>query len=149
MAALLLGGLAVAWGIIVRVRANNADVVVQNVPDQSELSVEGETLKIRPPRGESLEIKPDQAGRGVSVKQGNTETTGEEVRVETGDGNVITARSEPHVRPSPVKVDRSDAGFVPLFNGKDLAGWRDDELTNGSKWEVVGSLLVAVRRTGT
>ncbi len=148
-AALLLGGLAVAWGVIVRVRTKNADLVVKNVPDQADVSVEGDTLKIKPPRGEPLEIHPDRSGRGVSVKQGNTETSGEEVKVETEGGNVITAKSVPHVRLSPVKDEKSDAGFVPLFNGKDLAGWREDELTNGSRWEVLGSLLVGAARAGT
>ncbi len=32
------------------------------------------------------------------------------------------------------------SGFVPIFNGKDLAGWKD-VLANGSEWKVVDGLL--------
>ena len=45
-------------------------------------------------------------------------------------------RAEPAVPP----VVRLEGHFKPLFNGKDLAGWKN-VLTNGSEWKVVGGLL--------
>jgi serine/threonine protein kinase len=117
-AGLLLFGAVGTCGVIIRLKTKNGDIVVKNVPDESEVWTERDTVTIKPQGGEPIEIKPDRGGRGVSVKKGKTEARGEEVNVTTEKGDLISARIERHVPPTPPAT----ADIRP-FNGRNFEGW--------------------------
>jgi serine/threonine protein kinase len=144
-------GVVLAGALIMRVKTKNGEIVVQNVPEKAEASVNGEKVKLKLPGDpDPVEITEGPGGRGVSVKKGGTEVTGKEVKIRIGDGEGISAGFEPHVATSPRK-DGAEAGdgagevdnggFVRLFNGKDLTGWKNQLPHNGSEWTVDDGVL--------
>lgn len=53
---------------------------------------------------------------------------------------------EPQMAPTEAAVEVEDEGFVPLFNGKDLAGWKTHPSQPGN-WRVENGVLIASGRS--
>ena len=140
---MLLLGMLIAGAAIIWFETKSGHVVVKDVPENAEATFDREKLTLRlPGQRDPVAITEAPNGRAVSVKKGLDETTGEEVTIATGGEKKISARLEPRLAPKSEKDDPNATGFVRLFNGSDLAGWRDDELANVSEWKVEDKLLV-------
>jgi serine/threonine protein kinase len=129
----LLIGFLIAWAVIIRVKTKDGEIVVRNVPEQAEASVDGERLRLKlPGKREPVEITTAPNGSGVSVRDGGTEATGAEVNIGTADGNEINAGFEPQVATSPEEKKIKEINKSPdavaegehrPFNGQDFRGW--------------------------
>src|SRR5262249_40902239 len=66
---------------------------------------------------------------------------GEEIQIEEGGRKVITARLGPLAQAPPRDDAKESGGFLSLFNGKDLTGWRSLTASKAG-WEVKDGVLV-------
>jgi hypothetical protein len=162
----LLGGAAAAvlalglgiWlvaGVILKVPTKDGILVIEVNEPNPTVSVDGDSVAISwDNEGKRAEIHVAVGAHKVEVKKEGFTVRGDEaVTLEEGGRKVLTVTLEqtPARRPGtpgvgtppPVQSD----GFVPLFNGKDLTGWKS--LANSkAKWEVKDGVLVGSGDTG-
>jgi serine/threonine protein kinase len=137
-AALLLVGAVVTAAIVFRMKSADGTLVVEVNEPNAEVLVDGEKVTVSWGEGgkrAEVRIKAGTRHRVEVTKDGFT-VHGEEVTVDAGRRQVLAARLEPrrgHPAPGP-------EGFVPLFNGKDLAGWKTHPAQAGG-WSVNGGVL--------
>jgi serine/threonine protein kinase len=162
-AGVLLIGLVVAWAAgILRVKTANGVIVLENVPENAAVEVDGDRITITPASGVPIKIERQAGKHIVMVKRGGDVLLGESVTLESGKRSTLTVRLEPRdasisekgdgnlaeaTKPAPPvssggSLDRKvEYGrFERLFNGTDLAGW-EIAVTNGGEWAVVGGML--------
>jgi serine/threonine protein kinase len=127
---LLLVGFIAAWAVIIRVKTKDGEIVVKNVPEEAVASIDGEKVKLKlSGKPDPVEITVAPNGKQVSVKTGETEATGEEVNIGTGDGKGISAAFEPRVPTSPKEDEIKEPplpaseGEIRPFNGGNFEGW--------------------------
>ena len=115
----LMLGLFAAWmGGVFKVKTPDGVIVLENVPKDSEILVDGNKITFAwPGGGKPVEIRAVPGQHRVEVKKDGFKTFGEAVTFKTDDAEEVTVRLE-------ALEDRS--GFLPLFNGKDLSGWTID-----------------------
>jgi serine/threonine protein kinase len=136
----LLLGFLVAWAVIVRVNTKDGQIVVKNIPEHAEASVDDEQLKLKLPGNPDLvEIKPAPDRSGVQVKNGETVVTGEEVNIESAGETPLSVQLEPNNATG--QKDRHRGRWRPLFNGKDTTGWTLYRNNRGA-WKVDDAVLV-------
>jgi serine/threonine protein kinase len=163
-------GLLAAWmGGVFKVKTPDGVIVLDNVPKDSEILVDGKTITFTwPGVGEPLEIRAVPGQRRIEVKKDGFTTFGEVVTIKADGSEEITVRLEPlvadrlpnedrdtsktkrgedpvlknEVDSSRSMQDNSDAsGFVSLFNGKDLSGWKTHPSQPG-QWRVQSGVLI-------
>ena len=88
-----------AWQL--RVKTPNGTIVLENVPEDAIVEVDGEKITVTPTVGEPVKIEVSAGEHGVVVRRGKDVLLGESVTVESGEHFKLTARLEPAV------VDRS------------------------------------------
>ncbi|MDB5351821.1 MAG: hypothetical protein JWN86_3068 [Planctomycetota bacterium] len=134
-------GLVLLWALgVVKVKTRDGVIVLENVPDHSEVFVDGAAVSVKwPGGGAPLEISVPPGRRGIEVKRDGFKTFGQEVSIETGGKREIKVRLEPLAETTTATAPGGT--FTPLFNGTDLTGWKDD-LTNGSEWVAKNGMLV-------
>jgi hypothetical protein len=126
-------------GVVIDVKTDKGRIKIDVKDPDAIVEVEHERVRIQTPKdGDPAEITPLPDGRGVRLKQGGSETSGEELTVKSGGSQGTSVRIEPPAAPHPSKVDQGR--FVLLFNGKDLTNWRY-ALDNGGEWAVADSVL--------
>ena len=82
---------------------------------------------------------PRQAGKAeAGGEEGRLRVAGKELTFKDGDRKVFTAQLLPAQRSAAATDD--DKGFVPLFNGKDLTGWKTHPSQPGN-WRVENGIL--------
>ena len=167
---MLLLALAVAWAAgLLSLRTKDGVLVMDGVPEQAQVYVDQERIILHwPEGGGSLEVTVPAGRRGVQVKKDGFETFGEEVTVTTGARAPLHVRLVPLVSParepgtrdalggvsgkktesvtaSKPQRTKSDPeatpGFIPLFNGKDLTGWKTHPSQPGN-WRVENGILI-------
>jgi Protein kinase domain len=95
---MLLLGLVVAWGVILRVKTSNGTIELVNLPRDAEVFVDGEEVAVTWPGGGKPAVVTVTAGKhNVKVKKDGLETSGEEVTVHTGGTEEFTVRFVPLV----------------------------------------------------
>jgi hypothetical protein len=116
---LLLGlGLAAAWatGSIGR-KGPDATLVIEGLPPEARVFLDDrETPVDRPGDGRPAELAVTPGRHEVEVRGGGGRAFREAVDVKARDEARVVVRLDPEGSPEP--------GFVPLFNGKDTAGWK-------------------------
>jgi serine/threonine protein kinase len=118
---LLLAGAAVALALVLRLRGGDGTLVVEVNEPGADVLVDGEKVTVSWQEGgkrAEVLVKPGTHHRVEVTKDGFT-THGEEVTLDAGGRRVLSAKLEPRRGPAP-----GPDGFVPLFNGVDLAGWK-------------------------
>jgi serine/threonine protein kinase len=159
LAGLLLLALVGMWaGGGVKVKTKDGTIVLENFPDDAEVTVDGEKVTVTwGDSGNSAQITVKPGTPYVEVKVGGITVVGQKVIIEDGGRKVLWVRREvqpiverqgkkrvieeeeaPLIRPSQPASDKPPpeptntaeskeqdgaAGFVRLFNGKDLTGW--------------------------
>jgi serine/threonine protein kinase/WD40 repeat protein/phage FluMu protein Com len=155
VAALGFASILLAGGIILYLQSPDGTVRIEiNDPaikvalDQGEFKIQGaykDPFTVAP-GAHGLRIKKDDFEFDTTtfaVKKGVMTT----LKIDWIDGKVkIVNNGEPKTLSpiTPADPDRRAAEWVPLFNGKDLTGWKLDPLKRGV-WKVENGLLVGTR----
>jgi hypothetical protein len=142
VAALILGLVGLWAAGVIRVTTPHGTIILQNVPDDAEVKVEGPTVTITR-NGEVVTVTAVSEGPyQLKVMRGGQEIwCSGEVKIKLA-GDPIRLKAEPRDAASPGTISPTD-GFVPLFNGKDLTGWvrRDGQ---PAAWRVLDGVLEVV-----
>jgi serine/threonine protein kinase len=104
-AGVLLLGLVVAcasW--VLRVKTANGVIVLENVPENSVVEVDGDRIMVTLTIGEPVTIKAQAGKHVVVVKRGDAVLLGESVSLESGKQFKLTVRYEPPAAPRPDNV---------------------------------------------
>ncbi len=129
-------------GGVLRIRTQEGTIVLENLPPDADVAVDGERVTIDPGDGKPYEIRvaPGKKHR-LQVKRDGFKIFGTELAIDAGARRTIEVHLEPRLAagnpPAPAPAlappDKAppplprpvaeDKGFVPLFNGKDLTGW--------------------------
>ncbi|QVL32679.1 DUF1080 domain-containing protein [Telmatocola sphagniphila] len=158
LALLLVGfGILAASGVL-RVKTKDGIIVLENVPEDAEVTVDGNKLTISPREGKPIEITiSGEKKHNLEVKKEGFKVFGKELEVEVGRSKTISvrleamqAREEANDKKESPKVGNdadwasksSGDGFVPLFNGKDLSGW-SMEYSDSKDWSIENGVLLA------
>ncbi len=97
VAAVLLLGLVVAWtGILLRVKTADGTIVLENVPENAIVEVDGDRITVTPPFGEPVKIEARAGKHAVVVKRGQDLLLGESVTLESGKQFKLTVTYESH-----------------------------------------------------
>ena len=97
---LLLGMIIACTALVLRVKTRDGVVVLENLPEQAEVYVNGNKITVTwPDGGVPAEITVPAGEHGVQVKMDGMTTFGEEVRVDAGGRRGLR-----------VKLERSEAG---------------------------------------
>ncbi len=158
--AAVFGLLLVVVGILLTVRTKYGDVVIElsDTTANVELKVDGDRIDVM---GLDKPLTLTAGEHGLTVGGVDFETVTKQFTVKKGDKQVVKVTLQPKVIPKIVQTNEAvvppssqaipnrkpnggveypntSDGFVPLFNGKDLAGW--DGLPN--MWQVQGDAIV-------
>jgi serine/threonine protein kinase len=140
-ALLLLGLLGMLAGTVLKVKTKDGTIVLENLPADAEVLIDGDTVKLKDRNGEPFTVQI-AAGRKhqLQVKKKGFKVFGEELAIDAGDHRTIRVRLEPEAGAGEGAV--AEDGFVPLFNGKDLTGWK---LFGGGtgNWRVENGAIVS------
>jgi hypothetical protein len=144
--------IASAWAAIVLfVKTPDGIVTVQIDPPDAKVEVAEGAVTIRP-RGENepFTITVAKGGGKLRISKAGFEVLTKEVTL-SDKGTTIKAKLEPVpvVRvPKPIEPPPAPAdGFVSLFNGKDVTGWKSLS-TSRANWEVKDGVLTGRGDTG-
>jgi len=174
----LLLGLVIVWAAVAfRIKTKDGVIVLENVPENAVVEVDGDQVTITPTGGQPVKIEASAGKHGVIVRRGDDVLLGESVTLQSGKQSKLSVRYEPLAAPSMRKrvsdvavrseVAKSPAppplppgsvhspnlaapqhvgpslppGWVSLFNGKDLAGWKTHPSQPGN-WRVENGVLI-------
>jgi hypothetical protein len=127
-------------GGVFRVRTQNGVLVLQVNEANPDVFVDGERVTVSwGADGKQGEIQVKPGTRLLTVTKDGFTAHGETVALEDGGRRVVTATLES--APAGTGQRRPPAGFVPLFNGKDLRGWLIDG-GNAKDWGVSEGELI-------
>ena len=146
-ACLLLAGLAVLWAAgVFRVKTQDGTIVVENLPTDAEVFVDGEKVALKLTDDDKpIEIQVAPGKRKLEIKTAGFKMETQEVTLASGERKPIGIRLEPLAaaseKPAPPTLPKiEDKDFVPLFNGKDLTGWKTHPSQPGN-WRVENGIL--------
>jgi serine/threonine protein kinase len=99
---ILVLGLFVAWMSGVKVKTPDGVIVLEKVPKDSEILVDGSKITFAwPGGGKPVEIRAVPGQHRVEVSKDGFQTFGAEVAIKTGGSEVVTVRLEPVPDPGP------------------------------------------------
>jgi formylglycine-generating enzyme required for sulfatase activity/serine/threonine protein kinase len=122
-AGVLLLGLVVTLTVVIKVRTPNGVIVLENVPEDAVVEVDGERITVTPAVGETIGIEAQPGKHVVLVKRGNDVFLGESVTVESGKHLRLTVRLEssdvpkPGEKPAPGADSSRGSGTVVIDVG--------------------------------
>ena len=109
----LLLGLVVAWAaVVLRVKTANGTIVLENVPADAVVEVDGDRITVTPTVGEPVMIEVQAGKHVVIVKRGGDVLLGESVTLESGKQFKLTVSIVP---PLPHELPKDD-GQAPIKN---------------------------------
>jgi serine/threonine protein kinase len=93
----LLAGLIIAWAAgALRVKTKDGVIVIENLPEQASVYVDGEIVTLRPAGdGRAGEITVRTGDHRVEVKKGDVTVSGENVNIANSDRKPLRIRLEP------------------------------------------------------
>ncbi|HUE13740.1 MAG TPA: family 16 glycoside hydrolase, partial [Planctomycetaceae bacterium] len=102
----LLAGLAMAWAIgVFHVKTQDGVIVLQDLPDNAEVLVDGEKVTVRFSEGGGpAEITVPPGKRGVQVKKDGFQAFGNEVSLASGEKKLLSV----HLDPLPQKASTKE-----------------------------------------
>jgi formylglycine-generating enzyme required for sulfatase activity len=113
VAGLLLLGLVVVGALILRVRTSGGVIVLEGVPEDAVVEVDGDRITIAPAAGRPIEIEAAAGKHGVVVKRGKDLLLGESITVTSGKTAKLTVRIESSAGPGPREAPPA-AGTTPV-----------------------------------
>jgi hypothetical protein len=157
---MLFGIAIILAALTLRVRTRHGVIVLENVPEDAVVEVDGDRVEFTPRVGRPVTIERPTGRHVVVVKRGDEVLIGEAVVLDSNKPYRIGARIEvpatslpvagpaPAAQPGPVPAPVSEPtlpaadreGWVPLFNGRDTTNWGRDAGNRGT-WRVVNGVL--------
>ena len=126
-AGVLLLGLVVAWAAgVFKVKTKDGVIVLENVPEDALVEVDGERITVTPAVGKPIKIEAPAGKHEVAVKRGNDVFLGESVTVESGKPLKLMVRLEPPAAPEPGKTSPPPAAETSLGTATAVAKQRDE-----------------------
>jgi serine/threonine protein kinase len=125
---LLLGFVALWLGGVFKVKAPDGLIVLENVPKDAEILVDGARVNVTwPGLGKPLEVRAVPGQHRLEVKKEGFQTFGEVVTVKTDDSKEVTIRLEPLVadRPESNPTDHGPIVLVDEFDSDQKGLLRD------------------------
>jgi serine/threonine protein kinase/type 1 glutamine amidotransferase len=120
VAGALLFGLIVAWAaVILKVKTANGWIVLENVPENAVVEIDGDRVTVTPNGGESIQIEAAAGKHDVVVKRGDDSPFVKRVPVESGKPFKLTVRLESPAAPEP-KTTLLLAVDTPPMSGTDV-----------------------------
>ncbi len=154
-ASVLLLGLIAMWaGGVFKVKTKDGTIVLANLPADAEVTVDGATVTVTwGADGKTAEVTVKPGTRKiVATTKGGVKVIGEEVEIADGGEQVLMAHVEPLKKgasPEDAKPAKGDSdGFVPLFSGKDLKGWKESKFNFGGQIANQNGVLVISAKKG-
>jgi serine/threonine protein kinase len=99
-AAVLLGLVGLWAGGVFKVKTKHGTIVLENVPADAEVIVDGGEVMYKSSDGKTVEIRLTAARKHpLAVKKDEVTIFGEEVEIDAGDRRIITVHWEPPARP--------------------------------------------------
>ena len=143
VAGMLLLGLLALWASgVLKVKTPDGTIVLENLPPDSDVTVDGNKVTVKwGSDGSSAEITVKPGTRNVQAVHKGVKVIGKEVEIEQGGRKVLTAMLEPPQDGVPAEAAAENKGFVPLFNGKDMTGWKTQPQWDGG-WHVDNGVLI-------
>ena len=118
-AGVLLLGLVVAWGVVLRVKTANGMIELVNLPKDAEVFVDGEEVAVTWPGGGKPAVVTVTAGKHkVMVKKDGLEISGDEVTVQAEGKEKFTVRFVPPTKP-PHELPKDDGAESTRTANKD------------------------------
>lgn len=157
IAGALCAGLVLALGAgAFKVKTKDGTIVLENLPDDAEVFVDGERATVTWGDGKKAEIHVKPGTRKVEVKKDGFTVIGEEVAIKDGKRRILTAKLSQVAPPLEEKGKQpaggkgkeppvENDGYVSLFNGKDLTGWEARKWGPANRcepWEVKNGELI-------
>jgi serine/threonine protein kinase len=131
--------LVVLAGVVFRLRTQDGVVLVENLPPDAEVSVDGRRVEIMAPgRPEPTRVEVPAGRHRLKVTSGSTEVAGEEVTVRWGKAEPLKITLQPNPPPvQPVKA----AGAAPPLPER-AAGKVPAYVHGPARWRLEGDELV-------
>ncbi|HEY7425839.1 MAG TPA: family 16 glycoside hydrolase, partial [Gemmataceae bacterium] len=141
----LLALLGMWAGGVFKVKTKDGTIVLENLPADAEVLVDGERVTLKTGDGKTIAITAGNKHQ-LQVKKEGFKVFGKEVEIDAGERRPIRVTllpEPPPIKPPPPGPEpmTEDNGFVRLFNGKDLTGWSVDGGPPG-QWTVEGNTIV-------
>ena len=92
---LLLGLVVVCAAVVFRIKTRDGVIVVENVPEDAVVEVDGDKVTITPVKGEPVRIEAPPGEHRVVVERGNDLLMGESVTLESGKTCSLSVRKIP------------------------------------------------------
>jgi hypothetical protein len=130
-------------GVVFKVSTKDGVLVVEvNEPNADVFIGGGKVAVTWADGGKHAEMHIKPGAHKVEVKKDGFTVSGDEVIVESGGRKIFTASLRKVGDPRVADAKVADAGgFVPLFNGKDLTGWKTHPSQPGN-WRVENGILI-------
>jgi tRNA A-37 threonylcarbamoyl transferase component Bud32 len=133
----------IVWATVVfQVRTPDGTIVLEQVPDGAEVFVDGRRIDVRLPGDkETVRIEAPPGKRELKITKGSFQAFTKQITLLAGKTETIkvnlTQPKEAEAKPP----EADEKGWIPLFNGKDLTGWKTfDGGTAG--WKVEGGAII-------
>ncbi len=142
-AGLLLLGLVVAWGaLVLRVKTAKGTIVLENVPADAVVEIDGDRITVTPTVGEPLKIEAPAGKHGLVVRRGDLVLLVESVTLEAGKPfkHKLTARIEPPVLERAGRIDLSPNATQRPAGGPAVKGASSQEPIKNS----IGMMLMLI-----
>ncbi len=129
---------------VLRGRTPNGTIVMEQVPDNAEVLVDGKRVTVKLPGQKGpIEVRVSPGRRQLEIRIANVSIFSREVEVDAGGRVPMTVRLEP-LAPAPAPAKKREPadsdGFVSLFNGKDRAGWKTHPVERDG-WSIESGVL--------
>jgi hypothetical protein len=131
---------------VFKVKTADGTIVLENLPADAEVLVDGAKVIVKWGDGrKTAQISVAPGRHKIAATKDGVTVIGEEVEIKDGDRRVLTA-TRPR-RPDPTKSGGAadDKGWVQLFNGKNLTGWKTHPNQPGN-WRVEKGILIGSGR---
>jgi serine/threonine protein kinase len=146
----LLLGVITAWASgVFSVKTKDGVIVLQGLPDNAEVLVDGDKVSVRFPEGGGpAEITVPPGKRGVQVKKDGFNLFGEEVIIARGETKLLTVRREPLSQQGNQRTRERPEGSIPGADRPGLKSIPHQRATIISgQWAIVGDELVQSAET--
>ena len=122
------------------VKTKDGTIELTDLPPDADVFVDGGKATVTWDAGKQrAEVRVKPGTRKLEVKRGETTVIGETVEIESGGRKVLAAKLTEVAKPNDLPK-AEQAKWLPLFNGKDLTGWKTHSSQSGD-WRVENGIL--------
>jgi serine/threonine protein kinase len=137
-------GLAVLFATgVIKVKTPNGTIVLQNLPSDADVTVDGTSVKVKSSEGKTFEISiPDDKKHRLEIKKEGFKVFAKEIEVDLGNSKPILVQLEPKDPELPIAAGKPDL----VANPKPAPVNRMAAVGPNGQWRIEGEELVQVTR---